>query len=77
MVRRFTSPRLGVVSTFIKRAARSRGEERGRCNTIAPGAFNWWRTSSSPKLAAQAMCEGMAIVSNDEKLSALRAKRVW
>lgn len=28
-------------------------------------------------LAAQAICEGMAIVSNDEKLSALGAKRVW
>ena len=28
-------------------------------------------------LAAQAMCEGMAIVSNDEKLSALGAKQVW
>ncbi len=28
-------------------------------------------------LAAQAICEDMAIVSNDEKLSALGAKRVW
>lgn len=28
-------------------------------------------------LAAQAIVEGMAIVSNDEKLSALGAKRVW
>lgn len=28
-------------------------------------------------LAAQAIAEGIAIVSNDEKLSALGAKRVW
>jgi PIN domain nuclease of toxin-antitoxin system len=28
-------------------------------------------------LAAQAIVEGMAIVSNDEKLSALGANRVW
>lgn len=28
-------------------------------------------------LAAQAICEDMAIVSNDEKLSALGARRVW
>lgn len=28
-------------------------------------------------LAAQAIVEGMAIVSNDEKLSALGARRVW
>jgi len=28
-------------------------------------------------LAAQALVEGMAIVSNDEKLSALGARRVW
>jgi PIN domain nuclease of toxin-antitoxin system len=28
-------------------------------------------------LAAQAICEDMAIVSNDEKLSALGAKRLW
>jgi PIN domain nuclease of toxin-antitoxin system len=28
-------------------------------------------------LAAQAIVEGMAIVSNDEKLSALGAKRLW
>jgi len=29
------------------------------------------------KLAAQAIVEDMAIVSNDEKLSALGAKRAW